>query len=132
MTATITGRAGHGQPAPAGAGPPLRACHRPTRSRVPRSGNRLCRNPAQSGWGAPPVGWGGRMGVGAWREAVRRFGVVAGGDAERCGLAAWGFGEWHPRGQTTSLSLPVATSNTKPRIWSVWGINGLFLMRAMD
>ena len=34
--------------------------------------------------------------------------------------------------QTTSLSLPVATSKTKPRTGSVCGTNGLALIRAID
>jgi len=37
-----------------------------------------------------------------------------------------------PNYTLTSCSLPVATSNTKPRTASVWGMNGLVLMRAMD
>ena len=32
----------------------------------------------------------------------------------------------------TSRSSPVATSNTKPRTWSRFGMNGLFLIRAID
>ena len=43
-------------------------------------------------------------------------------------------GQRHDRGscQTTSFSFPVATSNTKPRIESFFGTNGLALMRAID
>jgi hypothetical protein len=35
-------------------------------------------------------------------------------------------------GQLTSLSLPVATSKTKPRMASVYGTNGLAWIRAID
>ena len=37
-----------------------------------------------------------------------------------------------PRYYSTSLSFPVATSNTNPRTWSECGMNGLPLIRATE
>ena len=69
------------------------------------------------------VGHRGRDGVDDRGPHLARVPVAARGD---------GADPQQRYHQATSFSLPVATSNTKPRTSSLWEMNGLAWMRALD
>ena len=75
-----------------------------------------------------PFGTGVLVGRSDWFDAGAPY-LLGGGAVTTVTL---GGGRGATQASTASVSLPVATSNTKPRTESVSGMNGLALMRRID